>query len=59
MKISHKIVIIALFVLLTFSALSVITGPVKAQTGNLNFTASISSSSSTVGQAYIVHIYHK
>ena len=50
MKVSHKIVIIALFVLLTISALSVITGPVKAQTGTLNFTASISSNSSTVGQ---------
>jgi len=50
MKVSNKIVIIVLFTLLTIAALGVLSGPVKAEAGNLTCQASISPKSSTVGQ---------
>jgi uncharacterized membrane protein (DUF106 family) len=50
MKVLNKIVIVLLFTLVTFSALSVLTGSVKAA-GNLSCQASISAKTSGVGQA--------
>jgi uncharacterized membrane protein (DUF106 family) len=50
MKVLNKIVIVLLFTLVTFSALSVFTGSVNAA-GNLSCQASISAKTSGVGQA--------
>jgi uncharacterized membrane protein (DUF106 family) len=50
MKVLNKIVVILLFTLVTFSALSVLTGSVKAA-GNLSCQASISAKTSGVDQA--------
>ena len=50
MKVLNKIVIILLFTLVTFSALSVLTGSVNAA-GNLSCQASISAKTSGVDQA--------
>ncbi len=50
MKVSHKIVIIMLLMLLTISALSILNVTVKAETASVSCKASISSKSSTVGQ---------
>jgi uncharacterized membrane protein (DUF106 family) len=50
MKVLNKIVIVLLFTLVTFSALSVLTGSVNAA-GNLSCQASISAKTSGVGQA--------